>query len=213
MGKGVFANRSIPTGSIIGEYLGRLYPPKSLPAHDRYVFIIDEIAEVTASQFGNHTRFVNHHCNPNVTARLGMYGKRQVILYVANREIKAGEQLLVHYGTVYFSWPDYPCRCDAQEGEHLPSDFTASPRGAVAAEDVETSQTTRQTGAGRCNKDSNTEKDVALQTSTIPTTLTRNTRAIDGRKRGRKQSTALNGLTRSAAVGKYCACKASLPLR
>ncbi|KAK7697495.1 Histone-lysine N-methyltransferase ehmt1 [Diaporthe eres] len=109
MGKGVFANQTIPSESIIGEYLGRLHPPKSLPVHDRYVFVIPEIGEVTANQFGNLTRFVNHHCDPNVTARVGMYGKRQVVLYVANREIKAGEQLFVDYGSVYFSLPDYPC--------------------------------------------------------------------------------------------------------
>ncbi|KAK7711645.1 Histone-lysine N-methyltransferase ehmt1 [Diaporthe eres] len=154
MGKGVFANQTIPSESIIGEYLGRLHPPKSLPVHDRYVFVIPEIGEVTANQFGNLTRFVNHHCDPNVTARVGMYGKRQVVLYVANREIKAGEQLFVDYGSVYFSLPDYPCRCDAQDGDHVPSAVHVRPRAVAAAESasVKASRLARDARALRRNQ-------------------------------------------------------------
>lgn len=214
MGKGVFANQTIPNGSIIGEYLGRLHPPRSLPAEDRYVFVLTDIAEVTASQFGNHTRFVNHHCYPNVTARLAMYGKRQVIMYVADRDIKAGEQLFVHYGEVYFTRPDDPCRCDALDGDHVPSDVPARPRRKVGASGVKSSRTARQTRASRRNKASKkTEEDAALQISTKSTTLTRKTRATAGKKQSRKESTGPNVLTRSAAVAKSRPFKLSLPLR
>lgn len=144
MGKGVFANRRIPSGSIIGEYLDRLYPLGNLQAHDKYVFLIREIAEVKASQFGNLTRFVNHHCYPNLTTpRLGMYGKRQVVLYEANREIEAGEQLFVDYGTRYFSLPNNPCKCDAQDGDHLRGKLRglAETRSRAATGSVTTSRT------------------------------------------------------------------------
>lgn len=91
MRQGVFANQSTSSGFIIGECMGRLYPSGFLLADDKDVFMINEIAEVTAKEFGNFTRFVNRHCTPNVTVQTGMYDKHQVVLYVSNREIKAGK--------------------------------------------------------------------------------------------------------------------------
>ncbi|KAG6353732.1 hypothetical protein INS49_005441 [Diaporthe citri] len=193
---------TIPSGSVIGEYLGRLHPLKSLPPRDRYVFVIPEIADVTANQFGNLTRFVNHHCNPNVTARIGMYGKRQVVLCVANQEIEAGEQLFVDYGAAYFSWPDFPCKCDAQDGDHLPSAARIRPRGAVAAESasVKASRIARDARAQR--RDTNSQKTqtgVALEEAIESTKSPRKASGTAGKKQSRTQSTALNTLTRSAA--------------
>lgn len=207
MGKGVFANQTIPSESIIGEYLGRLHPPKSLPVHDRYVFVIPGIGEVTANQFGNITRFVNHHCDPNVTARLGMYGKRQVVLYAANREIRAGEQLFVDYGSVYFSLPDFPCRCDAQDGDHVPSAVHVRPRGAAAAESAgaEASRIARDARALRRNRNSQrTQTVVALEENITSTKSPIKARGLASKKQGRARSTVLNSLTRSAAVCKRC---------
>lgn len=120
MGKGVFANRNIPRGTILGEYLGRLYPIGSPAARDPYVFLFNKIADSSALQYGNVTRFFNHHCHHNIVARLGMYGRRQVVLYEAGRDVGVGEQLFVDYGTWYFFLPGNPCRCDALEGDHLP---------------------------------------------------------------------------------------------
>lgn len=210
LGKGVFANQAIPSESIIGEYLGRLCPPKSLPAHDRYVFIISEVAEVTADQFGNITRFVNHHCDPNVTARLGMYGKREVVLYVANQDIKAGEQLFVDYGSVYFSLPDFPCKCDAQDGDHVPSVVRIRSRGVAAAEgaSVKASRVARDARAQRRDTEpQKTEIVVALEETIKSTNSSWKTGGTAGKKQSRIQSTTLNTLTRRAAVCKRCCSK------
>lgn len=210
MGKGVFANQTILSGSIIGEYLGRLQPLKSInAASDRYVFVIPEIAEVTANQFGNLTRFVNHHCYPNVTARTGMYGKRQVVVYVANQDIKTGEQLFVDYGTAYFALPSRPCKCDAQDGDHLPSAVRIRPRGVAAAESagVKASRIERDARARRRDTISPmTELRLAIETTIRSLKSPRKVREGAGKNQGQKQSTALNTLTRSAAV-----CKRSCP--
>lgn len=210
MGKGVFANQTIPSGSVIGEYLGRLHPPKSLPVSDRYVFILSEIAEVSADQYGNLTRFMNHHCDPNVSPRIAMYGKRQVILYVANRKIKAGEQMFVDYGSVYFSLPDFPCRCDAQDGDHLPGKDRIRTRSVVAAESasVKASRIAREARARKRDTDSyKTQIVAALEELIKYTKKTRKERGTAGKKQNRKQSAALNTLTRSAAVCKRCCPK------
>lgn len=204
MGKGVFANRRIPSGSVIGEYLGRLYPLGSLQAQDRYVFLISEIAEVTAIQFGNFTRFVNHHCNASITPRLGMYGKRQVILYEVNRDVEAGEQLFVHYGMSYFNLPYNPCKCDAQEGDHVPvkSKPRASVRDKVVASNVKTSEVAAQTRSKMFDKSSITaHRDGGPRIATKSTIPTRDPRAVSGKKHSREQSAVLsNTLTRSARV-------------
>lgn len=199
MGKGVFANRKIPSGTVICEYMGRLYPLGSLQARDRYVFLISEIAEVSAFQFGNFARFVNHHCDASIAPRLGMYGKRQVILYEANRDIEAGEQLSVHYGNSYFNLPCNPCKCDAQEGDHVPGKFKprASREDRVAASNVKTSEEAVQTRSQRLDKSS-----IRAQREGGPRIATKSTiPALFGKKHSRKQSAVLsNTLTRSARI-------------
>lgn len=199
MGKGVFANRRIPSGSVIGEYLGRLLPLGSMQAQDRYVFLISEIAEVSAFQFGNFTRFVNHHCDASIAPRLGMYGKRQVILYEANRDIEAGEQLSVHYGNSYFHLPYNPCKCDAQEGDHVPGKLKprANLRDKVVASNVKTSEAAVQTRSQRLDKHS-----IRVQRDGGPRIATKSTiPALFGKKHSRKQSAVpSNTLTRSARV-------------
>ncbi|KAJ0107487.1 hypothetical protein J7T55_007676 [Diaporthe amygdali] len=133
MGKGAFANQLIPRGTIIGEYLGRLHPLMTLHGGDRYIFYFNEAADVSAYQYGNITRFVNHHCKPNITAQLVMYGRRRVIVYTANQDIQTGDQVFVSYGRGYFEYSKTWCKCDNVEGNHLPS----APQPAWA-QDMET---------------------------------------------------------------------------
>lgn len=49
-----------------------------------------------------------------------MYGHRRGVIYRANRDIAAGEQLFVHYGQDYFSGMRLQCVCDAQPAPHQP---------------------------------------------------------------------------------------------
>lgn len=70
---------------------------RSTLADGEYVFVMNKIHEVTTKEPVNFIRFLDHHCNPNVTVRTGTYGKRQVVLYITNRETKTGEQLFIDY--------------------------------------------------------------------------------------------------------------------
>lgn len=208
MGKGVFANQSIPRGTIIGEYLGRLYPSKVLPLSDRYIFVISEHCEVTANELGNLTRFVNHHCHPNVTAGLGMYGKRQVIMYTANRAIKAGEQLFVDYGEVYFTRPNNLCKCDAMAGDHLPSDAQLYTRSMDGAEELKQSREARQARAERrAAASEKAQAELALEFLAKSSRKSRKTTESAPEKQSSKKPTALRTLTRSAGICKRCCPK------
>ncbi|KAG8156533.1 hypothetical protein KVR01_013637 [Diaporthe batatas] len=204
MGKGVFANRKIPSGSTLGEYLGRLYPLGGPKARDSYIFLITEVAEVSGLQYGNLTRFFNHHCRANVSARVGMYGRRQVILYEASRDIEAGEQLCVDYGRRYFSLPGNPCRCDASEGDHLPAHHgNVMPQvGARSETEVKAPQTSTETLGQRIytlSKGAPTSPDSGV--STRPSKSSRNPTATSCKKHSQQDPAAvLKSLSRRAGV-------------
>ncbi|KAI3400084.1 hypothetical protein diail_4622 [Diaporthe ilicicola] len=222
MGKGVFANRAIPSGITIGEYLGRLHPLNSLKGGDMYIFLLDGAAEVTCREYGNFTRFVNHHCNPNVNARLGMYGKRRAIFYTTNRDIKQGEQIFISYGREYFKGSKIFCKCDGHDGDHLPGD----PKAAVArkldavqamkalqaakeVQDAENQEAEVQRTATAADK-SLTEKP--LQEAIKPVSSPRSWRAAKAKRSRRNKSSAPSKLTRSAAVSKrYISYSSKIP--
>lgn len=134
MGKGIFATKNIPSGAWIGEYLGELIPSqlKSRTQENMYLFEFDADNKIScdASQFGNWTRFMNHHCEPNVAALEYVYARRKVIAFRTIRRIEKGEQMFIWYGEEYFSGNKLMCRCSAQEKAHMPNDepsTTSSP--------------------------------------------------------------------------------------
>ncbi|ROW02425.1 hypothetical protein VMCG_06032 [Cytospora schulzeri] len=116
---GVFAKTAIPDGTVLGEYLGELVPSGQIPARDQYGFDY-EVAGCTGRRFGNITRFINHHCKPNVVVDQAMYGKRLVMLFKTDEDIAVDEQIFINYGSDYFDGLQMKCKCDDQVGDHLP---------------------------------------------------------------------------------------------
>lgn len=55
MGIGVFAKFPIPSGQILGEYLGELVPPENDPRDGLYIFSLTNDVIVDAGQYGNWT--------------------------------------------------------------------------------------------------------------------------------------------------------------
>ena len=109
LGYGAFATEKISEGRFVGEYTGivrRLfrrhtdsnaycfhYPTKFWSF--KY-FTIDSMLE------GNLTRFINHSSSPNLKP-VCLIDKRLLhLVFVSNREIKAGEQLTFDYGEDYW---------------------------------------------------------------------------------------------------------------
>lgn len=123
-GKGVFATAPIGKDTRLGEFLGELVPAAAAARgpDGRYSARLDETTVVEARQFGNWTRFVNHHCRPNVRVDPAMYGARRCMLLRAVRDIVPGEQLSANFGAEHFVQLGRRCRCDAQPGPHLPDD-------------------------------------------------------------------------------------------
>lgn len=108
VGYGVYATKTIPYLSFLGEYTGvvRKRNRKKDSLND-YVFgyVIgphDTPWVIDAEKKGNFTRFINHSFTPNLTSRwLISQGIAHIILF-ANRRIQAGEQLTYDYGPYYW---------------------------------------------------------------------------------------------------------------
>lgn len=106
VGCGIFAAEDIKKGQMIGEYTGIVkrvnfsekkedfdyawgFPPPTK-------FIID------SKDAGNFTRFINHSNRPNVDMVYVPINNRWHLAYVANQDIKKGQQLLANYGKPYW---------------------------------------------------------------------------------------------------------------
>lgn len=108
----------IRNNQVLGEYVGELM----LALGDRqsdYRFDISRFVAVDAQEYGNWTRFMNHHCGFNVDTVRTQVGGRAAIVFRANRDIGPNEVSL-YYGDGYFSAPGEPCCCSVSDKPHRP---------------------------------------------------------------------------------------------
>ena len=112
IGYGVFAEEELPKGSYVGEYTGiirkndlrRCFEP--LNNYCVTYPIVDELGKnffLDGKDFGNVTRFINHSYTPNLrfynVFDEGFYHR----IFLTERHIKKGEQLLFNYGKGYWN--------------------------------------------------------------------------------------------------------------
>jgi hypothetical protein len=64
------------------------------------------LAPISEAEFEDVMMFLNHSCEPNV----GIQGQ---IVFVAMRDIAAGEELTLDYATIDHDTEPMPCRCGA----------------------------------------------------------------------------------------------------
>src|SRR5262245_6472122 len=124
-GRGVFAARTIPKGTRIIEYKGKvipytlaceLYPDEEDQPTHTFLFELDEKTVIDAAQGGNAARWINHSCAPNCEA-VDDDGR---IYIEAVRTIGAGEELGYDYGITLEERHTpkekkrWPCLCGAK---------------------------------------------------------------------------------------------------
>ena len=94
---GVYALETIPSHRKVIEYTGerisRRETKKRSERELNYLFTLDSYWTVDGSVNGSGAQYINHCCEPNLAARI----VRGHILYLAVRDIKAGEELTVDY--------------------------------------------------------------------------------------------------------------------
>ncbi len=103
-GLGLFATRQFRKREYIVTYRGRRIrnaEADRLEARgSRYMFEINTRWTIDGSRRWNMARYVNHSCRPNAEA---VERRGPIIVYVARRKIKPGEEITVDYGKDYFS--------------------------------------------------------------------------------------------------------------
>jgi SET domain-containing protein len=123
-GRGVFATRKVPAGTLLIEYRGerisdeeadRRYPFNEDERHHTFLFRLDDGSVLDAGVGGNAAKYINHSCDPNCEA---VEEDGHIFIY-ALRDIRKGEELVYDYHYI-LDEPHtaankklYPCHCGA----------------------------------------------------------------------------------------------------
>jgi SET domain-containing protein len=116
-GAGAYAQRDIPAGTYIIEYVGpridKNQAARQCEAGNTFVFTVDGTWDIDGSVSWNPARFINHSCEPNCEAELDE--EKGEVWIKALRNINAGEELTYNYGYGIEDFEEHPCRCGASE--------------------------------------------------------------------------------------------------
>jgi len=94
-GRGVFATRDIPAGTVIGDYLGMIVrtEDEGTEGEHFYSMYYSDKATIEPDPLVPGIHLLNHSC----AANCGMYTLKRRCIYVALRKIHKGEELTIHY--------------------------------------------------------------------------------------------------------------------
>lgn len=118
---GAYADRDIKRGELITEYTGILEEDIYFDDDNLYlwdyptIFYEEQPGKkrrkkikfcVNAEKTGNFARFINHSLKKyqNVGTMIAPHNNLWHVLYIAQKDIQKGQQLLTHYGSAY--WQD-----------------------------------------------------------------------------------------------------------
>jgi hypothetical protein len=108
-GEGVFAAEDIPPRTFVGCYSGE-FVRKRAGMDPSYIFNLPDTEYcVDGIRAGNYARYFNHAEEDiaNLTAEAFQYEGKIVIALFTNKEVSAGSQLLLNYGSDY-NWSHVP---------------------------------------------------------------------------------------------------------
>lgn len=106
---GLLACLPFERGSAIGEFVGQI--TSGLENKDVMVGQTEKASyQIWQGRQGNHTRFVNHSCQPNSQyERFVWLGAQRIVL--VSKGIDAGEEITVDYSDTYWKNLDKHCLC------------------------------------------------------------------------------------------------------
>src|SRR4029079_7856861 len=112
-GKGCFATQNFRRRRKIAEYAGeKITNAEARRRAHRKTLRICEVhnrCSLDGSRGGNGTHYINHSCNPNAFMQI-LYDH---ILFIALRDIEAGEEITIDYESTLHS-DDKRCICGAK---------------------------------------------------------------------------------------------------
>lgn len=114
VGFGAYAKKNISYLSYVGEYAGEVRKRRRrTDKQNPYIFgyMVGYFGTpwvIDSKDKGNFTRFINHSFTPNVNSRGIVVDGIYHVIFFANRNIAAGEQLTYDYGPAYWVNKPYP---------------------------------------------------------------------------------------------------------
>nr|XP_021518418.1 histone-lysine N-methyltransferase EHMT1-like [Meriones unguiculatus] len=147
MGWGVRSLQDIPLGTFVCEYVGELISDSEADVReeDSYLFDLDnkdgEVYCIDARFYGNVSRFINHHCEPNLVPVRVFMSHQDLrfprIAFFSTRLIQAGEQLGFDYGERFWDVKGkfFSCRCGSPKCRH--SSAALAQRQASATQEAQ----------------------------------------------------------------------------
>lgn len=124
IGTGVRALQRLLAGSLLGEYVGEIYPANSVNTlYHSSMYLYNQARRqlqgeqkvalyIEASVKGNWTRYINHSCRANTEFLTYSCGEKIITcVTVGKRAIEFGEEITVNYGSGYFVGQKLACRC------------------------------------------------------------------------------------------------------
>ncbi|XP_062938714.1 histone-lysine N-methyltransferase EHMT1 isoform X7 [Cynocephalus volans] len=147
MGWGVRSLQDIPLGTFVCEYVGELISDSEADVReeDSYLFDLDnkdgEVYCIDARFYGNVSRFINHHCEPNLVPVRVFMSHQDLrfprIAFFSTRLIMAGEQLGFDYGERFWDIKGklFSCRCGSPKCRH--SSAALAQRQASASQEAQ----------------------------------------------------------------------------
>ncbi|XP_057580241.1 histone-lysine N-methyltransferase EHMT1 isoform X3 [Hippopotamus amphibius kiboko] len=147
MGWGVRSLQDIPLGTFVCEYVGELISDSEADVReeDSYLFDLDnkdgELYCIDARFYGNVSRFINHHCEPNLVPVRVFMSHQDLrfprIAFFSTRLIEAGEQLGFDYGARFWDIKGklFGCRCGSPKCRHSSAALAQRQAGTQAAQE------------------------------------------------------------------------------
>ncbi|XP_051536391.1 histone-lysine N-methyltransferase EHMT1-like isoform X4 [Myxocyprinus asiaticus] len=130
MGWGVKTLQDIPQGTFVCEYVGEIISDTEADVreNDSYLFSLDskvgDMYCVDARFYGNISRFINHHCEPNLFACRVFTSHQDLrfphIAFFASKNITAGDELGFDYGDHFWDvkGKQFSCQCGSSKCKH-----------------------------------------------------------------------------------------------
>ncbi|KAJ7523080.1 hypothetical protein O6H91_18G036600 [Diphasiastrum complanatum] len=127
---GLYTAETILKGEMVVEYIGeivglRVADKREADYHTGkrmqykgacYLFRIDKESIIDATRKGGIARFVNHSCLPNCVAKVICVKNQKKVVFFAERDINAGEEITYDYHFNYEKDGDkIPCLCGSEK--------------------------------------------------------------------------------------------------
>ena len=120
-GVGVRTLTSIPSGKLLGAYLGSVVPVTIAREPTSYDFELPhpngssaQNALIDASKVGNWTRYVNHSCRPNARYGLEVIGGYRYMLLYSKKAIPIFSEITADYGKQFWCAEEKLCVCGSE---------------------------------------------------------------------------------------------------